>query len=234
MFTEKSDSNIHKSKPNFQNISENPVIVGLQGPLEGKKWDVISELMIGRDQDCDIAIADRQVSRFHAHITNLGNNRIQLEDLGSKNGTYLKGELLKKNVILEDGDIIQIALIQKFSFYLSDATMPLEDLLPQRQPISKRIFLDAKARRVWIKGKELLPPLSLPQFRLLHALSQQAGKVISRNELIQTVWQEEESEGISEQAVDALIRRLRGRLAEVDPGFEYLVTVRGHGLRLDE
>jgi DNA-binding winged helix-turn-helix (wHTH) protein len=234
MVTERSDNNKPSSLPAFQNVSENPVIVGLQGPLEGKKWDVIGELIIGREQDCDIAIVDRQVSRLHARLTNLGNNRIQLDDLGSKNGTYLKGELLKKSKILEDGDVIQIALIQKFTFYLSDATMPLEDLLPQGQLNLKRIILDAKSRRVWIKGKELLPPLSLPQFRLLYALSQQAGKVISRNELVQTVWQEEESEGISEQAVDALIRRLRGRLAEVDPGFEYLVTVRGHGLRLDE
>jgi len=234
MVTEQTDSNKPISRPTFRNVSENPVIVGLQGPLEGKKWDVISELLIGREQDCDIAIVDRQVSRLHARITNLGNNRIQLEDLGSKNGTYLKGELLKKNVILEDGDTIQIALIQKFSFYLSDATMPLEGLLPQSQRDSKRIVLDTKSRRVWIKGRELLPPLSLPQFRLLDALSQKAGMVVSRNELIQAVWQEEESEGISEQAVDALIRRLRGRLAEVDPAHEYLVTVRGHGLRLEE
>ena len=36
-----------------------------------------------------------------------------------------------------------------------------------------------------------------------------------------------------DQALDALIRRLRDRLAEADPGHEYVVTVRGHGLRLE-
>jgi len=35
-----------------------------------------------------------------------------------------------------------------------------------------------------------------------------------------------------EQAIDALVRRLRERLAEVDPDWQYIVTVRGHGFRL--
>jgi DNA-binding response OmpR family regulator len=34
-------------------------------------------------------------------------------------------------------------------------------------------------------------------------------------------------------AIDALVRRLRDRLAEVDPGHNYIVTVRGHGFRFD-
>ncbi len=38
---------------------------------------------------------------------------------------------------------------------------------------------------------------------------------------------------ISEQALDALVRRLRDRIAHVDSSHEYIVTVRGHGLRLE-
>jgi DNA-binding response OmpR family regulator len=37
---------------------------------------------------------------------------------------------------------------------------------------------------------------------------------------------------VSEQAIDALARRLREKLAEADAGWDYLVTVRGHGFRL--
>ena len=37
----------------------------------------------------------------------------------------------------------------------------------------------------------------------------------------------------SEQAIDDLIRRLRERLTDVDPDYNYVVTVRGHGFRLD-
>ena len=47
------------------------------------------------------------------------------------------------------------------------------------------------------------------------------------------VWGEEQVYGVSEQALDALIRRLRDRLAAADPRHAYLVTVRGHGIRLE-
>ena len=97
----------NKKLPNqktFLNVGEFPVIVALQGPLEGKKWDVKNDLTIGREQSCDIAILDRQVSRLHARISSLENGRIQLEDLASKNGTFLMGKPLDSAVFLEDGD----------------------------------------------------------------------------------------------------------------------------------
>ena len=222
-----------KNDMQLQNIGEYPVIVALQGPLEGNKWDISGDLIIGREGNCDITISDRQVSRNHARISTTSNGRITLEDLASKNGILYNGKPLEAPIHLEDGDIFQIALIQRFAYYVSDATLPLEDIIPLKQTQKARIKLDPVSRRVWVRKKELLPPLSAPQFRLLEALSQQAGKVISRNDLIGIVWLDEERDGISEQAFDALIRRLRARLAEIDPTTEYLVTVRGHGLRLD-
>ncbi|MDH5506431.1 MAG: helix-turn-helix domain-containing protein, partial [Anaerolineae bacterium] len=47
------------------------------------------------------------------------------------------------------------------------------------------------------------------------------------------IWGEEEAFEVSNQALDALVRRLRDRLKNVDDEHEYIVTVRGHGLRLD-
>jgi DNA-binding response OmpR family regulator len=52
------------------------------------------------------------------------------------------------------------------------------------------------------------------------------GSVISRDRVINAVWPEAISEGVSEQAIDALVRRLRERLAETDEEFRYIVTVR--------
>jgi DNA-binding response OmpR family regulator len=60
-----------------------------------------------------------------------------------------------------------------------------------------------------------------------------ATRVCTRDEVVNTVWPEAMGEGVSEQAIDALVRRLRDRLAEVDPEWQYVVTVRGHGFRLD-
>ena len=79
----------------------------------------------------------------------------------------------------------------------------------------------------------MTPPLSLAQYRLLELLLDQEGQVVSRDVIVATVWTEEESMGVSEQAIDALVRRLRDRISSVDPDHAYIVTVRGHGFRLD-
>ena len=57
--------------------------------------------------------------------------------------------------------------------------------------------------------------------------------MIRRQDLVASVWGENESAGVTDQALDALIRRLRERLSELDTTHDYIVTVRGHGIRLD-
>ena len=69
------------------------------------------------------------------------------------------------------------------------------------------------------------------QFNLLALLYENSGEVVSREALIEAVW-EEDTRWVTEQAFDALLRRLRDRLDQIDPDYDYIVTVRGHGLRL--
>ena len=214
--------------------AELPVLIGQTGPLNGQRWLIERSLVVGRDVECDIVIADRQISRFHARFTPTGEGTL-LEDLGSKNGTFYNGNRLEDPVILLDGDQVQISLVQHFVFLSSDATVPLDlDLPLRKQDQIGRLRLDTRSRRVWVGDKEVVPPLSVPQFRLLEALLEQKGEVVERQGLIDIIWGEEESIGVSEQAFDALVRRLRDRLATVDPTHVFIVTVRGHGLRLDD
>jgi len=212
--------------------SDLPVLIGQTGILNGLRWLINGELTIGRDVDCDVVIADRQVSRFHARLTSTQKGLL-LEDLGSKNGTYLNGKLVSDPAYLEDGDIIAVALVQNFVFLSSDATMPMESGSMVGYDRIGLLRLDARSRRVWIGQQEILPPLSAPQFRLLQILYDQQGKVVARQDLITAVWGDEEAVGISEQAMDALVRRLRDRLSQFDPKHPYVITVRGHGLRLE-
>jgi pSer/pThr/pTyr-binding forkhead associated (FHA) protein len=206
------------------------VLIAQQGPLDGQRWNIIEPLSIGRAPDCDIQIPDRQVSRLHARIL-VEKNRAELEDAGSKNGTFIDGKLLQGKTNLTDGTIFQIAVIQKFLYCVSDATMPLEDIPYLASKKRNGIFLDKKSRSVWVGSTELIPPLSVPQFKLLEVVYENPGLVVSRDELISLIWANEQSEGVSDQALDALIRRLRGRLKMLDPDFEYIITVRGHGIR---
>ena len=51
---------------------------------------------IGRDRDCDIVVDEPAVSNRHIMLTMVDNERFLIEDLNSKNGTYINGKKIKK------------------------------------------------------------------------------------------------------------------------------------------
>jgi hypothetical protein len=208
-----------------------PILVVQEGQLAGKRWTLNkSEFVVGRGEDCEVVLPDRQVSRRHFRIVR-DDDGYSVEDLGSKNGTYVNGAAVRGSVQLQDGDEIQVALSVRLLFVGAEATLPLtQEMLRVAQP---GLRLNKSQRQVWVNGAVLDPPLSLSQYRLLEILWEHKGKIVTREEVIAAVWPESDEAGITEQAIDALVRRLRDRLAEVDPDHEYLVTVRGHGFRLD-
>ncbi len=209
---------------------EMPMLIVYEGELEGQRWLIDRDVMlIGRGTDCHIMLPERQVSRHHAQIEHDRSGTYLLRDLGSKNGTYVNGkEVRDKPYRLKDGDEIQIALCIKLGFIGADATLPLDLTGPDRG-----LRIDRAARRVFVGGHELTPPLSVAQYRLLELLLDREGQAVSRDEVVAVAWPGEEEAGVSEQAIDALVRRLRERIAAVDPDHEYIVTVRGHGFRLE-
>ncbi|MBI5935944.1 MAG: winged helix-turn-helix domain-containing protein [Chloroflexi bacterium] len=211
-----------------EKTDEFPLLIAQEGPLKGQRWSISRALVLGRDHSCDVVIADRQVSRYHARLTPTAEGII-LEDMGSKNGTHCNGEALSSPIVLQDGDAIQVSLAQEFTFLTSDSTMPLGESAGK----PGRLMMDLRSRRVWVNQQQVLPSLSAQQFKLLWMLYERQGQVINRADLVSTVWGEDQSVGVSDQALDALIRRLRDRLSALDPKHQYIDTVRGHGIRLD-
>jgi len=181
---------------------------------------------IGRWQDNDVVIDDRWVSRYHAQIRREGEQYV-IQDLGSKNGTLVNGQRIAAPTGLADGDEIQVTPLVKLTFVDYGSTAPL--------PVERRfsaLELDMEARQVYVKGERLDPPLSPAQFAFLCLLTEQPGRVYSRDEVIATVWPEDQAEGISDEAIDALVRRIRLRLRELDADYDYISTVRGYGFKL--
>jgi hypothetical protein len=211
-----------------RNLEEAPLLIGQTGPLKGERWVLNKILTIGRELTCEVIIPDRQVSHFHARLTPTLDGII-LEDLGSKNGVHRNGTPVVGQVTLQDGDTVQIALAQQFLYLTSDATVPLSDF----EEASGRLRLDLRSRRVWVDNQLIDPPLSALQFHVLRVLSDHQGQVVDRHQLVSEVWGEEEAVGVSDQALDALLRRLRERIAAIDQVHTYIVTIRGHGIRLD-
>jgi hypothetical protein len=211
--------------------SQQAFLVFEEGALAAHRVPLANNsIVIGRggsDVHCDVVLPERQVSREHAEVY-YEQGSYFLRDLGSKNGTYLNGQPVTTPAELHDNDEIQIALCERIRFIGSDATLPLEEIQP-----ATRLRVDRQSRRVWIGTHEVDPPLSPAQYRLLELLHDRAGQVCSRDEIVAAVWTTDEAEGVTEQAIDALVRRLRDRLGEIDPDGAYIVTVRGHGFRLD-
>jgi pSer/pThr/pTyr-binding forkhead associated (FHA) protein len=210
-------------------VQDMPMFIISEGQLSGKSWTLDRDVMVvGRGADCDITLPERQVSRHHARVERR-NQGYMLIDLGSKNGTYVNGQEVNQPYLLQDGDEVQLALCVKLSFVGAEATVPLSFEGVGGSPVR----IDKGTRRVWVRGQELDPPLSPAQYRLLEMLVEADGQVVSRDEIVSGVWPDDVEAGISEQAIDALVRRLRDRLTEVAPDQQYIVTVRGHGFRLD-
>ena len=72
--------------------------------------------IIGRGATATLRLGDRNVSRRHCSIM-ITKLHTHLTDLGSKNGTFVNGERVKRNRNLQDGDVIKIGRNNELRFY---------------------------------------------------------------------------------------------------------------------
>ncbi|MBN4049442.1 diguanylate cyclase [bacterium AH-315-N03] len=104
----------------FKQVLKSPsqaFLMVLAGTNTGHMQKVIESVTVGRSVNADLRIVDDGASRFHARVfTEDGTTYV--EDMGSKNGTRVNGEIVKKRIALRDGDKIQIGAtcMLKFSF----------------------------------------------------------------------------------------------------------------------
>jgi hypothetical protein len=180
--------------------------------------------VLGRTEACDIVLAGQLISRRHVRIKRADHCYI-LEDLGSHNGTTINGERVLGPRTLHDGDCIELGGIRRLFFVDGDATST------RPQPPARGLWLDAAVHDVWVDGQRLSPQLSPAQYCLLQLLVAHAGRLCTRAQIVAAVWPDT-THGVSEDAVDGLIKRVRARLNEVSRGDRYLQNVRGRGLIL--
>ena len=87
-------------------VSKVSVPFTLEG-LEGNYSLAPGPNVIGRSEDADISIDRTEASRYHAKISVEGTNAV-IEDLNSKNGTFVNGKRLDQPTPLSNGDEIWI------------------------------------------------------------------------------------------------------------------------------
>jgi DNA-binding response OmpR family regulator len=90
------------------------------------------------------------------------------------------------------------------------------------------LVLDAASLRATLAGREL--PLTAYEFRLLLALAERAGQVISRERLLEIV--QGTAEESFDRSIDVHVSRLRAKLGDEPRRPRWLKTVRGAGYQL--
>lgn len=106
-----------------------------EGSTEGQEDLVLDlkELSIGRDPGNGLSHNDPWLSRFHARISRkLGH--FYVEDLGSRNGTYLNGGRLRARSPMVHGDLLALGELE-LRFLTEDPRGASEDNLPPESTV---------------------------------------------------------------------------------------------------
>jgi len=196
-------------------------------PLQ--KWFVRKDaFLIGRVAPADLVLDLPRISRRHAQIERQAAGYF-LVDLNSRNGTYVNGEPVGEMPRrVQDGDEIVFGGVATFRFHDPDETRAGPKLGRLRG-----VWVNPELQTVWVDAQPVDPPLSPAQFALLMLLYNRVGQIVSREEIVTAVWPNTNPAGISNEAVDGLIKRLRKRLRDYSFKQEYLQVVRGRGVRLN-
>ena len=97
----------------------------VEGDLKGRSFDLtgLGTYVIGR-KDCDIPVNDEKVSRKHASIVVAREGQYLVQDLASKNGTFVNGvRLTRRN--LAHNDLVRVGNTT-FRFTVFDGPVPVE------------------------------------------------------------------------------------------------------------
>ena len=152
-------------------------------------------------------------------------NFLPLEQIFLK--SFMKGQ--KENVpsFLTDvgvivDDALKIVLLGDFINTLSISTTEKLTIDPERNEI--------------LKGEQSISDLLSPsEFRLLLFLIQNKGRICTKDEIINSTWKDTKTqEGVTDQALDQIIYRLRKKV-EADPNHpHYIQTLKGRGYKFED
>jgi pSer/pThr/pTyr-binding forkhead associated (FHA) protein len=211
-------------------VSRAAKLVCLSGPRAGTEYELPPKpQIIGRSADAHIILEDQFASRRHAEIRQ-EDGAYLIHDLGSKNGVLVNGQRLEAGAVawLEDGAEIQLASTL-FRFHDPAATVTAPALIAVRE---SGLRIDLATRQVYVDGRQLHPPLSVKQFDLLWFLYRNRGRVVSKDEIAQAVWPENQGD-VYDANIDRMISRLRSRIEPGNTGeSRYIATVRGFGYQM--
>lgn len=156
----------------FRLILQSGSGAGTEYPLEK------TEIFLGRDLSNDVVINDPEVSRRHARLVLTGNT-YAMEDLGSTNGTFLRGQRLSAPVLLNPGELITIgekvflkfeavaidpnATVAAFRRPASQPVAPVSQPFIPQQPVAPQYIPQQPAAPAYVPQQPVAPQYVPPQ-----------------------------------------------------------------------
>ena len=88
------------------------LVVTAVGPNQGRAIPLPqTKFMIGRDPDCQLRPASQSVSKKHCQIE-VRSDKVFVQDIGSTNGTVVRGEVIQGEVEVQSGDAIKVGPLE--------------------------------------------------------------------------------------------------------------------------
>ena len=104
-----------------------------------------------------------------------------------------------------------------------------ESPLPVAVISAGELEIDTGAMVLSVRGNPI--NTTATEFRLLHYLAEHAGRVFTRDQILDAVWRE--TTFVSPRSVDVYVRKLREKIEQDPEQPRYLKTVRGTGYRFE-
>jgi len=100
---------------------------------------------------------------------------------------------------------------------------------------TEKLEIDSERNEILKGGQVISDILSPSEYRLLLYLIQNKGKICTKDEIIASTWKDTKTqEGVTDQALDQIIYRLRKKV-EADPNHpHYIQTLKGRGYKFED
>jgi DNA-binding response OmpR family regulator len=139
--------------------------------------------------------------------------------------TYAAVALAPKGVGGKSVDVVRTALRDPRAI---DKLVVGQQSAEDNKP-AQGIVIDALRKKVFVDGNNA--ELTFKEFELINYLVENEGETISRREIIEIIWADDEENAPNDRTIDVHVRRLRAKIA----GYEDIIrTVRGGGYRFDK
>jgi len=109
-----------RSMPKASPVRDRASLTLLSGAHAGAIHSLLIDVnIIGRGRECSIRVDDPGISRTHARVVRQGPGSYMIEDLDSRNGTFINGQRVARQA-LSEGDRVSVGPTTEFRFAFTD------------------------------------------------------------------------------------------------------------------